>query len=369
MNRKSKNYFLFKFNKFKVVYFMLALIFMLTNLCINVYSLPMPYGARLAGNYIDRGIDSNKDGLFDFLVVEIGVNLATPGEYSVWGVLNDRNDREIIWSIDHENLSAGYNIMHLNFDGKTIASHGVDGYYLLKNLTLSYDSSDTGLCICDSLFKPYATHAYNATDFIDPSAHVKLFSGAGSGEVLLNFTVHNTVPVFSGSYTYDLVGIHIPPIETFNVSSSDKSGYSYTFPSIYIPGKPNNFTVTASKVKNLNIGLKKLQGSYANSSMVWMGKYTRIWVTLQILADKNGAATTTSDLLSPGIYQVKIFGDAAENVTQVNLTMTLVKKIVVSGPFKLSLNTTGFPSGKYLITAKALNGTFSLDELAIGDLN
>jgi tellurite resistance protein TehA-like permease len=55
-----------------------------------------------------------------------------------------------------------------------------------------------------------------------------------------------------------------------------------------------------------------------------------------------------------------------ENVSQVNLTMTLVKKIIVNGPFRIGFTTTGFPSGSYSITAKALNGSFNLTELAIG---
>ncbi len=198
---------------------------------------------------------------------------------------------------------------------------------------------------------------------------LKILSGSGSGELLLNFTTQDAIPVLSGSYSYDLVDLHIPPISSvFNVTSSNKAGYSYTFPGAYIPGKPNNFTVTANKVKNLNIGLKKLQGSYKNSSTVWEGKYTRIWITSQILADKNGIATTTSDLLSPGSYDIKIFGDAAENTSQVNLTMTLIKKIIVNGKFNISINTTGFPSGKYLITAKALNGSFSLDDVKLDGL-
>jgi hypothetical protein len=36
--------------------------------------------------------------------------------------------------------------------------------------------------------------------------------------------------------------------------------------------------------------------------------------------------------------------------------------------FNLSINTTGFPSGSYSMTAKALNGTFEFDELNISSL-
>ncbi|MFA7375429.1 MAG: hypothetical protein WCZ26_08500, partial [Methanothrix soehngenii] len=64
-----------------------------------------------------------------------------------------------------------------------------------------------------------------------------------------------------------------------------------------------------------------------------------------------------------GIYQAKIFGDAAENATCVNLTMTLVKKIIVNGKF--NTNICGIPSDSYSINLKALNGSLNIDELAI----
>ena len=193
-------------------------------------------------------------------------------------------------------------------------------------------------------------------------------SGVGSGEFLLNFTIQDTAPVYSGSYVYDLLGIHFPPIEGFSVKPHT-SNYSYTLPGLYIPGKPNNFTVSASKVKNLNIGVKKDQGSYENSSMVFKPEYTRIWVTSLTDADNNGTATITNSMLSPGSYEIKIFGDAAENISKVNLTMTLVKKLIVNGRFNVSVNTTGFPSGKYEMSAKAINGSVRLDEIGLANFS
>ncbi len=209
------------------------------------------------------------------------------------------------------------------------------------------------------------TTAYNSTDFAKnisaerpaTSFPVGTVSGNGSGELLLTFTVRDTVPVSSGRYSYDVVGINIPPISTpWNVTGS-RLGYAYGLPGLYMPNKPNNFTVTAEGVKNLNIGLKKLQGDR-----------TRMWVTTQIGAAENGRATAETDLISPGPYHAKIFGDAAEDASQVNLIMTMVKKIVVEGRFSLSLDTTGFPSGEYMIAAEAVNGSFSFDEIAIGGL-
>jgi hypothetical protein len=196
-------------------------------------------------------------------------------------------------------------------------------------------------------------------------SEVKTISGIGSGELLLLFTIHSAASVFSGEYSYDLVGLHVPPIDVFNMTSTNEAGYSYSLPGVFIPGKPNDFSVSASPVKTLNIGVKKHQGSYENSSTIWAGKSPRVWITSQVIPDENGTATTSSDLLSPGAYQIKIFGDAAENASQVDLTMTLIKKLIVNGNFNLSINTTGFPSGSYDIEAKALNGSIYLDKIAV----
>jgi len=135
-----------------------------------------------------------------------------------------------------------------------------------------------------------------------------------------------------------------------------------------MPSKPNNITISAFGVEDLNIGLNKLQGSYENSSMVWEGKQSRIWISSQAKADDQGYAFIDTDLVSPGIYHVKVFGDAAINATQVDLTMTMVKKIFIDGKFDLAIDTTGFPSGNCSISVKALNGPVSLDMLNIDGL-
>jgi hypothetical protein len=125
----------------------------------------LPAKAKLTGNYTDCGLDINGDDSYDFLAVEVGVNVETPGEYNLCGYLYDSNDREVAWSIDHEYLSSGYRTMHLNFDGKSINKHGVNGPYYLKELTLSAGSSETYWTTEDAVPKTHTTSAYNFSDF------------------------------------------------------------------------------------------------------------------------------------------------------------------------------------------------------------
>jgi hypothetical protein len=292
--------------------------------------------AMLTGDYADRGIDVNGDGFYDLLTIDVGVDVESPGEFTLTGTLFDRSNREVAWSIAHENLSAGYQKMMLGFDGKTIWKHGVSGPYMLKDLVLSSDN----WYLNDIERKDYATSAYNFTAFVDPIYPQYLLSGSGSGELLLIFTIREVLPVFSGMYNQDLVGINMPPLSSPWNFNGSKAGYAYDMPGIHLPGKPNDFNVTAQGVKDLNIGLRK--------SPVKNGiNATRTWVTSQINADPAGKAIARTDLISPGTYHVKIFGEAAENASQVNLTLTLVKKLMIKGDFRLLINTTGFPVGNY----------------------
>lgn len=329
--------------------------------------------AELSGDYYDHGVaEIDSDGKYDFLVFDIGVNVQLPGEYSLIGTLCNPFNRDIAWSIDHRNLSQGYNSMHLIFDGKTIREKELNSSYFLSNLQLVYGSSPKVLDVCDFFPKTYISSFYNYTDFACNSRNFMnqnrsrmTISGNGAGDMVLTISVKKYLPVISGMYSYDIVGIRIPPIEFRNVTSTLNTGYSYSLPGIYIPGKPNDVAVSVSKVKNLNIGLRKLQGSYENYNSVWKVKGIRTWITTQALSNHNRTATMTSDLLSPGSYHIKIFGDAADNVSQVDLTMTLAKKVIVKGRFNMSINTTGYPTGNYSITAKALNGSFNMNNLDV----
>jgi hypothetical protein len=325
--------------------------------------------ASLTEDYEDHGIDINGDGLYDLLAVDAGVDVLLAGEYTLSGYLYDSRNRYVSWSIDHVNLTPGRNKMRLEFEGKSIQQHGSSGNFSLRNLILTYGSSETGMTICEYIPEAFLTSAYNFSQFAILLPEEKTLSGSGNGELLLKFNIRRTLPVISGRYSLDILGIRIPPISSqFNVIGS-ANGYAYDVEGTYLPSKPNNFTVTAYGVKNLNIGLKKIQGSYTgNSSTIWEGQYMRMWVSHQAVADDQGVATDDSDLISPGIYDARIFGDAAD-VSKVDLTMTLVKKIFINGKFHLSINTTGFPAGDYSIDVQAQNGTVRLDEIALDGLS
>lgn len=314
--------------------------------------------AKLTGNYSDHGADIDGDGLYDLLAVEAEIEVTTPGEYSLMGFLCTLEGDEIVWSIDHGVFEPGVQKMVLEFDGATIRRSGTRGPYWLMKVVLSQGNSESGQDIQDYVSNAFRTQAYISSAFTHQSPQEKIISGSGRGELLVTFTVRDTAPVSSGRYSYDIVGINIPPISTPLKVKGSKTGYSYDLPGIFMPSKPNNFTIQAEEVENLNVGLKKPQG-----------EKIRTWVTTQVQAKEDGTATAETDLISPGSYHVKIFGTAADNVTIVDLTMTMEKKLIIDGKFSLAIDTAGFPSGDYSITANAVNGSFSLDEISIGGLS
>uniref|UniRef100_UPI0034E2F453 hypothetical protein n=1 Tax=Methanothrix sp. TaxID=90426 RepID=UPI0034E2F453 len=118
-----------------------------------------------------------------------------------------------------------------------------------------------------------------------------------------------------------------------------------------------NFTVSAKGVKSMNIGLKK-------DPVPGGSNRTRMWVSSRAYA-VNGTATLDNDQISPGRYHIKIFGDAAENTSDVTIEMRLIKKVIINGNFSMNINMSGFPSGNYTFDMKALNGSLELTEVTL----
>ena len=227
---------------------LLALVFLLALHIPNASGQILPDGAdfaSLTGKYNDSGQDINHDGLFEYLNIDVGVSIIYPGEYSLHGFLYDRDNKEVVWSVDHRNFTYGDHIMQLAFDGKTIEKMKLNGPYRLGNLSFTWGSATMGLIPISRRDDAYRTRPYNATDFVDPVNTDKNLCGSGKGELLLTLFIKTSVPVFSGRYMYDIVGLNMPPLSTLVSVKGSKTGYDLSTPGIFVPKKPNNFTVMA----------------------------------------------------------------------------------------------------------------------------
>jgi hypothetical protein len=317
--------------------------------------------ARLSDSYTDYPSYENANVQFNYLTVDADIDVFEQGNYSLMGSLYDALGGEVVWSTGFASFDPGNHIIHMDFDGKTLNGHKFNGTYHLRDLILYSGDSKEDLTLQDLVDDAYTTKPYNYTQFVDPAWPEKVLAGSGKGEFLLTIMIKSTLPVFQGRYSEDIVGVNMPPISSNWTIEGSERGYSYNLPGIYMPNKPNNFTILARGVKNLHVGVRKDPTNPIN--------FTRAWISAQAVAGADGTASIDNDMISPGRYLFKVFGDAAENVSQVALEMKVVKKLLIDGRFRLSLNTSGFPSGNYSFSAKALNGSMRLDEIEMEDGN
>ena len=119
-----------------------------------------PRAIALTGTRSDRGVDTNANGLFDKLQIDLGVELLAGGTFDWSARLVDRNGLEIGFATNRGSLAAGVGQIRLEFDGRLIGANGFDGPYFVRSLLIS----GTGGA---NLVSPFAgeTSAWRANQF------------------------------------------------------------------------------------------------------------------------------------------------------------------------------------------------------------
>jgi hypothetical protein len=113
------------------------------------------------------------------------------------------------------------------------------------------------------------------------------------------------------------------------------SGGRYEYEtSVEIPRQPNRFTVSASNIKDLGVGLKMV-----------------IWLTKSFAAS-GGTATLSHSNVPPGRYSVKLFGESLPGASSVPVKVSADTRVQADsiGQYSLVLDTSGVPAGDYAIT-------------------
>lgn len=166
-------------------------------------------GIRFTGNYADRAVDDDGDGLFDRLIIEVGVEVLSSGTCNLNGRLTDSNGESIEWATaGNTYLTAGIHTLQLIFPGDAICSHGVDGPYTLTALHF-YNAYNTSVYV--SLTEAYNTYAY------DPGTFFALLTLTGLPDTTLgpgesrnnafnlnDYAEHKTLPDSDLIYTIDI---------------------------------------------------------------------------------------------------------------------------------------------------------------------
>jgi hypothetical protein len=108
---------------------------------------------------IDSGIDSNGNGLFDLLRVELDADIDTAGFYEWSARLVAPDGSEVGFVANTGLLAAGRNALRFEYDGKRIGASALDGPYTVRDLLIFGSSAST------VVFTAYTTSGYRAAQF------------------------------------------------------------------------------------------------------------------------------------------------------------------------------------------------------------
>ena len=123
--------------------------------------------AALTGSYSAKGVDTDSDGKYDRLDLNVGLEVVDSGYYNIVAWLQDPASNNVAWANLQQTFSAGtYNIV-LPFDGKVIAEAGRNGPFAVAKIEVQFSPSAK---LVESAENVYTTPAFFATDFDPPFA-------------------------------------------------------------------------------------------------------------------------------------------------------------------------------------------------------
>jgi serine protease AprX len=117
--------------------------------------------------YTDNGTDTDGDGLYNYLIIDVGVDVRSAGYYRVEGRLDDNFGNYVEWRSNYTYLNTGNQTVKLDFNGIKIRQNGVNGTFDLRYLHL-YNTTDW--IQLDYRYYAHTTSHYNWTDFQRPPA-------------------------------------------------------------------------------------------------------------------------------------------------------------------------------------------------------
>lgn len=126
--------------------------------------------------------------------------------------------------------------------------------------------------------------------------------------------------------------------------------YEFMTNGIWIPQKPNAFSVTASNVQNLILGVKFMA-----------------WLSYPIQATNGTAAIYQKDV-PPGSYDIRVTGKALEGskIVPFKVSAETTAKANREGKYSLMINTQGVPAGDYFLQRIDTNETAVVHILGMG---
>lgn len=121
-----------------------------------------PLQVNMPSSLSDFGNDTDGDGFYNYLNIEMSIEGMERADYNIRGWLHDNMGDYITSSHNKVLLNEGSNIVTLAFEGNEIFNHGVNGPYILNHLAI-YD--ETGNFIIDTPIDYHTTSSYQFSYF------------------------------------------------------------------------------------------------------------------------------------------------------------------------------------------------------------
>ena len=164
-------------------------------------------GATFAPPFTDRGRDTDGDGRYNSLVVNVSIDVETTGSYDVFSQLTIGDPNVTVYASASLFASPGIGIVELAFDGLALRAFRADGPYRVHVLLFGY--GPYGYTLLDEA--NYVTAAYRHTDFeelpavLEPPFSDDVIDTDGDG--LWNFLVVDVRVNVSDAGEYFLTGL------------------------------------------------------------------------------------------------------------------------------------------------------------------
>ena len=288
-----------------------------------------------SGAISDRGVDTDGDGRFDQLVVEVGVQVDVAAAYRVVGTLSDGAGTAIEQLRVEQDLPPGPQTVALAFDGALLFALGHDGPFLLEDLVLEEVATVTGLAVGPT----YTTAAYLHTDFQHPPL---LLTG--------NTSDHGAHTVHMERLPFEELVVEVE-VDTMVAVEAEAAAKLYA--------EDGTFVAVANTASSLEPGLVMVEFRFRAGQIFQAGKPGPYTVQLFSIWGTSADGTAVS-LQAPGVvavtqpYRLEDFAPSPGFTVGGTLT-----GMIGSRQVELELATEGPPGTPPTTTLRPRNGQFT----------
>lgn len=296
------------------------------------------------GAFGDAGVDTDGDGLFNTLNIEVGLSIDLAGEYEVSGVLVDSDGRRLGDASVGSTLGIGSHTVQLSFDGFTIYANGVDGPYSLEQVTLAEVDADVA-AIVDHLNSAHSTQAYSFGAFQKPSIY---FTG--------NSTDYGTDLNSNGQFDILTVEMEVDLL---------RSGY-YQW-SANLVDEHRTVIDYAAAGASLSVGINTIQLTFDGTKIGENG-VDGPYVVTSLLMFAGGTNIVTTDVASTNDYSFYEFEGAAEPLGSVEGTVMATCASDTTALLGIPVDVYNVGSGDLVGTSTTdIDGYFEIPDVPAGD--